>query len=240
MDDLPGNVHHAICGSFKETGIVCGNSENWKCYSVSINGSTATIANPNYPHYLGDIVGFNGAAIIFGGNDASSYFTERYNEASNTWEIVNSNNIWQDNYRDFSAVAAVDAVYSFGGAESFGSRVYRMDQDFNWEMLSQTLITARYGHLAMINCEFFEFETLFFLNDQYISEIKVTQFICLAALVIEKLRFSSYKTTQHLKYLNYHTHTAIPTILHWYSKLMKMNISVSSPTDKTLSLLMNY
>ena len=151
MEDLPGKVHHAICGSFKETGIVCGDGGNWECYSVSINGNTSTIANPNYPHYLGDIVGFNGSAIIFGGGDDLSYFTERYHESSNTWEIVNSNNVWQGNYYDFSAVAAEDSVYSFGGTGAFSGRVYRMDKNFNWKLLSQTLLHARYGHLAMIN-----------------------------------------------------------------------------------------
>ena len=155
MNDLPAGVHVAICASYKQKAIVCGN--NSKCYSVTIDGKTGRIADTNHQHGDGVIIGFQDTALIFGGSASSSYFTERYDDTNDSWEIMNSNNVWGSAYYYASAVAFKDKVYSFGGS-SFGTNIYVMDKDYEWKLHHQNLLNSRNGHKAIINGELTSFK----------------------------------------------------------------------------------
>ena len=150
MNNLPAKVHHAICGSFNQTGIVCGSNN---CYSVTKDGLTGTLPVTSYPHAYGGVVGFNNKAVIFGGTSATSYFTEEYNPDTNSWRIVNSSNPFgETTYYRFSAVATEDAIYSFGGySEYYANRIYVMNSDFEWSLHPQALKSGRDAHKAMRN-----------------------------------------------------------------------------------------
>ena len=155
MNDLPAGVHVSICASYKQKAIVCG--DNSKCYSVTIDGKTGTIADTNHQHGNGVIVSFQDTALIFGGSASSSYFTERYNDTNDSWEIMNSNNVWVSAYYYASAVAFEDKVYSFGGYSSFTTSIYVMDKNYEWKLHDQSLLNSRSGHKAMINGELTSF-----------------------------------------------------------------------------------
>ena len=152
MNNLPGGVHYAVCTSYQQKALVCG--DNSKCYGVNLDGTTTTIADTNYQHPDGGVVGFKNKALIFGGTTDTSYFTEQYNDSNDSWEIVNSTNVWGSNYYYFSAVATADSVYSLGGA-NHESSIYVMDKNFNWELHAQSLMNGRSGHKSMINGVFY-------------------------------------------------------------------------------------
>ena len=151
MNDLPVKIHHAICGSFNQTGIVCGSTN---CYSVSIDGVTGTLPVTTYSHQYGGVVGFQDNGIIFGGSPTSSYHTEQYKPETNSWTVVNSVNAFgESSYYRFSAVASEIAIYSFGGTYH-ANQIYIMNTDFVWNLHPQTLRGGRDSHKAMINGKF--------------------------------------------------------------------------------------
>ena len=147
MNDLPQGIHHAICGSFNQTGIVCGTNN---CYSVSLDGSIGTLALTTYGHANGGVVGFQNQAVIFGGSGDDNYFTEQYNAETNSWKVVNSENAFEGKYYRFSAVASEIAIYSFGGYNN-ESKIFIMNDNFVWTEHPQKLKTGRSSHKAMIN-----------------------------------------------------------------------------------------
>ena len=150
MNNLPVGIHLASCGSFNQTGIVCGDKN---CYSVTKDGFTKTLPLTTYSHANGDVVGFQTKAVIFGGTASDAYYTEQYDPISNSWSVVNSQKAFGGSpYYHFSAVATENAIYSFGGA-NHQNQIFTMSSDFVWNLHSQTLITGRSVHKAMINGE---------------------------------------------------------------------------------------
>ena len=148
MNDLPVGIHHAICGSFNQTGIVCGSNN---CYSVSKDGLTGTLPTTSYTHTYGGVVGFQNKAVIFGGSASDSYHTEQYDPVTNSWTVVNSQNAFGESlYYYFSAVATKNSIYSFGGL-NHQNQIFFMNTDYVWNLHPQTLIRAREGHKAMAN-----------------------------------------------------------------------------------------
>ena len=178
MNNLPQGIHHAICGSFNQTGIVCGSNN---CYSISKDGTTGTLALTTYTHTYGGVVGFRNQTVIFGGSGADNYFTEQYNAETNSWKVVNSENAFEENYYRFSAVASEIAIYSFGGSSN-KNKIFIMNDNFVWTQHPQTLKTGRDSHKAMINGNSIYFGQTFqilfqeirflFLEDQAKHELK--------------------------------------------------------------------
>ena len=158
MNNLPAGVHRAICGSFNQTGIVCGSNN---CYTVTRDGLTGTLPVTTYSHQYGGVVGFQNKAVIFGGNSATSYFTEEYDPYTNSWTVVNSQNAFgQLNYYYIAAVATGHAIYSFGGV-NHKNQIFIMNTDYTWNLHPQTLITGRYEHKVMVNGKI----NVFLMND---------------------------------------------------------------------------
>ena len=179
MNNLPQGIHHAICGSFNQTGIVCGTNN---CYSVSLDGSTGTLALTTYAHGYGGVVGFQNQAVIFGGSGSDNYFTEQYNAETNSWKVVNSENAFEGNYYRFSAVASKIAIYSFGGTNN-ENKIFIMSDNFVWTEHPQTLKTGRNSHKAMMNGN-----SIYFLQS-FQNFFKEICFSCLEDQAKHQLKF---------------------------------------------------
>ena len=140
-------LHDCVAGSNDYYAIITSSSNN---ILFRPDGNVTLTQNTGYVHHQGSISSINNNVVIFIGNTAESYRTEEYSVESNQWQTVSNTNIWQATVYKTSSVAIKNYIYNLGGNNAENS-IFRMNNNYEWTKLSETLRSSRKEHTAIGN-----------------------------------------------------------------------------------------